>query len=415
MHFPTKRHGGIQNGKDAAPRVLRATRHVFCVCLLSLSACTPAFFACGQTETGPGDASRREPAARRSDTAAQSLPVILLTGFEPFGAGRPPNPSWEGIKSLDGRQWNGYRLACEQMKVVWGAPREQLQAWIAEYRPAAVLSFGQGGGGAFAFESVASNERGRIRDNEGRLPPGPVIVAGGPRQLAATVDSERFARSLSEKGYPTRVSSNAGRYLCEETLYTLEHLKATDRLETTVLFCHVPPLGSRIEDKRVDAKFVGQFVEDVLETWHVMYHKDGAFSAAHVADEARAEEPRQSEVEKLIKHYFATWTSQDMEGYGACFMDGASVQFVDSQGTLKTFALAQFLAGQRESHRRARHRQTEVAESIDIRFESELARVVVYWKLTSGPTTTYGYDHFTLMKQRGRWRIANLLFYETKR
>ena len=52
---------------------------------------------------------------------------------------------------------------------------------------------------------------------------------------------------------------------------------------------------------------------------------------------------------------------------------------------------------------------------MDIRFESKLARVVVYWKLTAGPKTEYGYDHFTLMKHEGRWRIVNLVFYVTKR
>ena len=29
------------------------------------------------------------------DAIPQRQPVILLTGFEPFGPARPPNPSWE--------------------------------------------------------------------------------------------------------------------------------------------------------------------------------------------------------------------------------------------------------------------------------------------------------------------------------
>src|ERR1051325_1201190 len=48
-----------------------------------------------------------------------SRPVILLTGFEPFGKDRPANPSWEGIKELDGQTWNGYRLVCKQLPVIW--------------------------------------------------------------------------------------------------------------------------------------------------------------------------------------------------------------------------------------------------------------------------------------------------------
>jgi hypothetical protein len=57
-----------------------------------------------------------------------------------------------------------------------------------------------------------------------------------------------------------------------------------------------------------------------------------------------------------------------------------------------------------------------VPESIDIRFEAKLARVVVYWKLTIGSTReVFGYDHFTLSKRNGKWGIVNLVFYETKR
>ncbi len=138
-------------------------------------------------------------------------------------------------------------------------------------------------------------------------------------------------------------------------------------------------------------------------------------SLAHGADDDRPADPRHQEVEKLIRHYFATWSKQDMEGYGACFADGASIQLLDSQGKVTTFALAPFLANQRQAHCTARHRQTETPESIDIRFEARLARVVVYWKLTSGPRTEYGYDHFTLVKSKGGWRIVNLVFYVTKR
>jgi hypothetical protein len=130
---------------------------------------------------------------------------------------------------------------------------------------------------------------------------------------------------------------------------------------------------------------------------------------------AEETDPREREVEQLIQRYFRTWSDQDMEGYAATFMDNACVQFLDAEGRLTTFSLAPFLAGQRDAHRTARHRQIEVPVSTDIRFEAELARAVVYWKLTAGPRTHYGYDHFTLVKSGGQWRIANLLFYVTRR
>jgi len=129
----------------------------------------------------------------------------------------------------------------------------------------------------------------------------------------------------------------------------------------------------------------------------------------------KSEDPRHQQVERFVRTYFRTWSNRDTEGYDACFLPKASIQFIDSEGQLSTYTRAQFVASQRKYHRTARHRMTEVAESIDIRFESKLARAVVHWKLTAGPTTDFGYDHFTLIKHEGEWRIINLVFYSQKR
>jgi hypothetical protein len=104
-----------------------------------------------------------------------------------------------------------------------------------------------------------------------------------------------------------------------------------------------------------------------------------------------------------------------MDAYGACFWPGAVVQYLHPNGRLATYALQPFLAAQRKVHSRSRHKKTEVPLSIDIRFEGRLARAVVYWKLTDGPRTDFGYDHFTLANQRGQWKIVNLVFYEVKK
>jgi len=331
---------------------------------------------------------QEEPAQPALDKAATKRPVILLTGFEPFGEDRDPNPSWEGIKDLDGQQWKGYQLVCKQARVVWGAPLEQLQEWISQYRPVAVFSFGLAGRGSFALEGLASNERRKKLDNRREYPPAAAIVQDGPRQFQATIGCEALARLLSDKGYQTRVSTDAGGYLCGEALYTLEYLKSTKEPQATVLFCHVPPLETKIGDREVSAEYVQQFVKDTLDAWYTLQG-----------------------VKEFIGRYFRTWSDQDMKGYDECFLPDACIQYLDSQGGLSTYSRLQFVADQRDYHRRAPVRATEVAESIDIRFEARLARVVVPWKLTAGPRTERGYDHFTLVRNQGNWRIVNLVFY----
>ena len=238
-----------------------------------------SFLGCNRAGGDQGDKRAGEARPQAPPRSALTRPVILLTGFEPFGERKPPNPSWEGIAPLDGQPWKEYRLVCKQLRVVWAAPREELQHCISECHPIAIFSFGQGGIGSFTVESKASNKRGRIPDNRGALPPTPVIVDGGPEEFQSTLDCGALSRSLSQAGYQVRVSTRAGHYLCEETLYSLEYLKTKNKLET-VSFCHVPPLGTRIGDKLVTAEYVQQFVKGVLEAWYAVYHKTNPPSPA---------------------------------------------------------------------------------------------------------------------------------------
>ncbi len=379
---------------------------------------------------------------RQISSPAPGKPVILLTGFEPFGKRRPPNSSWEGIKALDGQDWKGYQLVCKQLPVVFGAPLDYLPGWIDQYQPTAIFSFGQGGWGAFSLETVAANDRRRrsalptvaastvsflsstplqkgallaaaalypgrdlIRDNRNAYPTMPTIVAGGPASLRATSNAPAYKRLLAAQGYPTHVSRSAGRYLCEEALYSLEYLKATRHMSADVLFCHVPPLdteigqalvvlgastlglagtnltanpllatsavcvGKKLRGGTVSADYVRSFVLDTLESWHTLYRKE--VPTTFVA-QTKADDPRREEVKEFIGRYFRTWSEQDMKGYDGCFLPDATIQYLDEQGQLASYGRRQFIANQAEFHKRALVKAKEVAESTDIHFEAKL-------------------------------------------
>jgi pyroglutamyl-peptidase len=340
-------------------------------------------------------------------------PVLLLTGFEPFGTGRPPNSSWEGIKALDGRVIGQYTLACREMQVEWGAPLVQLGAWIDELRPAAVMSFGQGGPG-YAIETRARNTRGHQQDNEGNMPPTPLVAAEGPEEFAATIDVDSLVTALANQRCGVRLSRDAGQYLCEETLYTLELLKQRDRIKGDVLFCHVPPLHSDVGGAEVTADDVQKFVERLVTTWAEPQRVRTKVlnSEASVIRQA-APDPREADVRALIERYFRTWSAKDMDRYAQCFLPQAAVQLLEPEGKLVTMPLRPFLQSQTESHRTSKTGMTEAPESIRVTFEGRVARAVVFWKLVEGARVEFGYDHFTLVDVGGQWRIANLLFYAT--
>jgi pyroglutamyl-peptidase len=356
-------------------------------------------------------AEKSQPEIANTRTQPKDLPVILLTGFEPFGPGRPANSSWEGVKELEGRTWRGYKLVCRKLKVVWGEPLVQFRQWIEEFHPVAVFSFGQGGG--FALETRARNSRGPIPDNNGDQPPTSQIISDSPAKLEASISTKPLLGALKSRGYPIQASRDAGSYLCEETLYTLEYLKAAGDIPA-VAFCHVPPLGAPTANGPVEAADVQQFVEDFLEAWLENASVKALVQPTALAQTQPLVSEQEREVRDLIDRYFRSWSGQDLVRYGQCFVPQAAIQLIDSSGKLVTMPLAPFLKTQQEAQRNAANPMTETPESVEIRFEAKLARVVVRWKLVDGQRIEYGYDHFTLMRHEGKWRIANLTFYADK-
>jgi pyrrolidone-carboxylate peptidase len=280
-----------------------------------------------------------------------------------------------------------------------------------------VLSFGQGRVGGFAIETRARNRRGSVPDNLGAQPAEPQIAADGAAEFAATIDAKALAAALDKAGQPVTLSQDAGQYLCEETLYTLEYLRSQERIAGDVLFCHVPPLGTRVGATTVDAAYVREFIEALIAAWAGQQSTPATVAAPatttlhQAALDSSAPDPREVAVRALIERYFQTWNAEDVDRYGQCFMPQAAVQLMDPAGRLTTLPLRIFLDSQREAHRETPD-MIETPERVDVRFEGKIARVIVYWKLIAGGKEQYGYDHFTIMPIGDQWRIANLFFYE---
>lgn len=202
------------------------------------------------------------------------MPQILATGFTPF-AERQVNGSWIAASHLGNRE----NVKAVEIPVVWGKPAEILSPFFneefdkepgqacAEDYPHMIISFGEGRDEWFDIETRARNQRDQRADNLGCNPVG-LIDPGGADILRASFDATRLQRMLSRNGWNARVSGDAGQFLCEETLYTLEILKAKHRRLRTVLFIHMPPFGSDTylhgEQVRCDAKLIANFADNVI-------------------------------------------------------------------------------------------------------------------------------------------------------
>lgn len=174
---------------------------------------------------------------------------ILITGFSPFDA-RPVNASWIAARALARHgHWHGHALHALEIPVCWGAPRRTLDTFLRELVPGLILSMGEGEVGTFRIETLARNTRRERADNDGQLPGGVPISPAGPPQRHSSMSCDPLCRSLAAQGIPIRLSDDAGAYLCEELLYTLEELKVSQPQIAQVLFVHVPPFGTSLHYK----------------------------------------------------------------------------------------------------------------------------------------------------------------------
>ena len=184
---------------------------------------------------------------------------ILLTGFTPFD-GREINGSWVAAQQFS-------QAKKIEIPVVWGEPMLALRDAIEQDSPDIIISMGEGKEGFFTIETRAQNTRKHRIDNNNQYPNGD-ILKDGPSVVFASINAQEIRDQLVHQDIPIRVSHDAGQFLCEETLYSLEILKQeTPELET-VIFVHLPPFGTSLEyrgiNRSVDESLLQDFVEKIV-------------------------------------------------------------------------------------------------------------------------------------------------------
>jgi pyroglutamyl-peptidase len=199
-----------------------------------------------------------------------SRPVILLTGFEPFGA-LSANPSQEVAKALDGRAAGDAVVRSAILPVDHAAAAPRVAALIDELDPRAIVHLGLAGGRArIALERVAVNVMDfDTPDNTGYCARNEPCVAGGPPAYFATLPLGAIVQALVADGVPAYVSNTAGTYLCNQTMYGTLHRLAGRNHPARAGFVHLPLLpamvaASGLEQPSMDAALMVRAVEIVV-------------------------------------------------------------------------------------------------------------------------------------------------------
>ena len=170
-----------------------------------------------------------------------TTPLILLTGFEPFG-GDPVNPSLLIARALDGEVVAGARVVAVELPCVFHRALAVLDEALARTRPVLAVALGLAAGReGLSIERVAINvDDARIPDNAGAQPVDEPIVPGGPAAWFSTLPIKAMAAELNAAGVPASVSQTAGTFVCNHVFYGLQQRLAGTGVRSG--FIHVPLL-----------------------------------------------------------------------------------------------------------------------------------------------------------------------------
>ena len=171
---------------------------------------------------------------------------LLITGFDPFG-GATVNPSWEAVKRLPDKIGD-WQLTKIEIPTVFGLAAQTVLTAAQDQQPDAIICVGQAGGRDSVTPEVygVNLRHARIADNAGNRPLAQPIVQGAPGTYAATLPVHDMVRAVREIGLPSALSYSAGRFVCNDVLYTLLHrYRAT---LTKVGFVHVPYLPEQAKN-----------------------------------------------------------------------------------------------------------------------------------------------------------------------
>lgn len=168
----------------------------------------------------------------------------VITGFEPF-AGSSDNASWEAVRRLPQEvELAGdahLTLHIERLPVTFEGAATRVRDLVAEVDPQILVHVGlDAKAPAIKLETTAYNEAtASIPDNAGAQPKHEQVVAGAPAARHSTWHAPVLTGRLAAAGFPVVTSNDAGRYVCNTTLYTaLDALGENPRRPTG--FVHVP-------------------------------------------------------------------------------------------------------------------------------------------------------------------------------
>jgi len=164
---------------------------------------------------------RDQTSAPSDATFLKSTCTALLTGFGPF-PGVPYNVSEALVDAIGAklsRRYPSLRFVTQALPTEWEIAPERAVDLICDLKPDIAIHFGVSAEAkGFVIETRAQNKTGRA-DAAGEMPLAEAIEPFGPVELATQLPAGRLCARLGRIGLTSRLSRDAGTYLCNAVFY----------------------------------------------------------------------------------------------------------------------------------------------------------------------------------------------------
>jgi pyroglutamyl-peptidase len=175
---------------------------------------------------------------------ASGTPVVLVTGFEPFGQ-YTTNPSQLLAETLNGSSLYGSEIVGVVLPVDFDASVERTKEAIQRYHPDLIISLGLSPRShSIKVEKIGINLK-RFQKDDGTWSLPHLIDKTGPLFRITSLDTKAVVGKIREARIPVQQSFFAGMYVCNAEYYGVLGYIHDQTLNTTAGFIHVPLLDSQ--------------------------------------------------------------------------------------------------------------------------------------------------------------------------
>ena len=175
---------------------------------------------------------------------------ILITGFAPFD-NEKLNASYEAVKRLK-EKINNFKVIKKELSTSFIKSVKELDGLLEQENYDFVICVGQAENRDYiSLEKVGLNlMEARIKDNDGYQPEDKKIHKDGDLAYFSNLNLKYLKEKLKEVNISSKISSTAGTFVCNTTLYHLLYLINKEGCKFKAGFIHVPPLSSQRKDSQ---------------------------------------------------------------------------------------------------------------------------------------------------------------------